>query len=50
MDYHKEMKTQIHTFRVEKDWLVPSITDKDLRLIADLKLNMSKQRSAMVKK
>lgn len=44
------MKTQIHNNRVEKDWFIPSITDKELRVTVDLKLNMNRQCSTMEKK
>ena len=42
MNYHRNMKTHLHKYRVEKERLIPSITDKDVRVIVDLVLNMKK--------
>lgn len=44
------MNTQIHKYKVEKDWLVPSITDKDLKVIFALEVNKNKQCSVMLEK
>lgn len=39
MDYHMELKTQIHKYRLENDWLVWRIIDNNLKVIVYLKLN-----------
>ena len=49
MNYHRDMKTQLHKYSVEKEWLIPSIIDKGVSVIVDLELNRNKQYSAVVK-